>query len=170
MTLRFDYPDPVLPRKRLLLVFPLLAALVSACVSAPDAPQAPTETLAEAAQSKRQIAFLDLDSFDRAMEQALRAGQDVEVLVSAPMSPNAIAPRLGKWLNTVQEYGGTVEVTGQPQTRSLALAASLAGLAYEAWKGMRYRRLVKGVDAQIELSQDQIRRVSFKRKTEANRS
>lgn len=145
---------------------PLPAQNEAASGEALAAPAAPAAAASAAvAPAARQIGFVDLDSFDKAMEQALASGADVEVTFAAPMSPNAIAPRLGRWLNTVQEQGGEVAVKNESRTRSLSLITGLMDAVYAAWKEMRYRALVKDVKAEIEVGQSEIKRVSFRRKS-----
>jgi hypothetical protein len=114
---------------------------------------------------KQVVTFIDLDSFDRDMERALSSGaNEVQVRFSAPMSPNAISPRLGRWLNTVQETGGEVEVRNENRTRSLGLLAALAEAAYAAWRDSRTKALVKGMKVEIGVGANEIQTLVFKRK------
>lgn len=118
-----------------------------------------------ASAKKVEITFVDLDSFDKSVEKALASGApEVEVKLLAGMSPNQIAPRLGRWINTVQDNGGDVQVTGAPRTRSLGLLASLGELIYKAWNDARLQGLVKGVDAEMAMNGDKIRAVTFRRR------
>lgn len=162
-------PTPAAQRRPVLALC-LASLALAACApmpasqSAGEAADAPAAAASAAVVAKRQISFVDLDSFDKAMEQALASGAEVEVSFAAPMSPNAIAPRLGRWLNTVQEYGAEVSIKNESRTRSLSLLTSLADVIYGAWKEMRHRGLVKDVKAEIEIAQNEIKRVSFKRK------
>lgn len=151
-------------------------ALLSGCS---HLPQAPNTTAGQSGESpdarvhqtpkpmaeKRQVTFVDLDSFDKSMEQALASGaEEVEVVFLAPVSPNAIPPRLGRWLNTLQEQGGNVNVQNENRTRSLSLLATLADAVYSAWKDMRQKNLVKNVDADMQVTSSEIKKLSFKRR------
>jgi hypothetical protein len=152
-----------------------LTGLQVGCAVAPPAParsDAPTSVI-EAGQPtaavplapKQVVTFIDLDSFDRDMERALSSGaNEVQVRFSAPMSPNAISPRLGRWLNTVQETGGEVEVRNENRTRSLGLLAALAEAAYAAWRDSRTKALVKGMKVEIGVGANEIQTLVFKRK------
>jgi len=126
----------------------------------------PAAPAASAAQTARvEVPFVDLDSFDRAMEKALASGAPVEVTFVAPMSPNTIAPRLGHWLNTVQENGGDVVVKNDTKMRRLSLIAALVDAIYTGWRDLRYRNLARNMKAEVEVSQNEIRRISFLRKS-----
>lgn len=147
----------------------LLIGLLSACATAPSKPSEPAEAAAPPAVTqtapKQLITFVDLDSFDRAMERALSSGaSEIEVNFSAPMSPNAIAPRLGKWLNTVQEHGGQINVQNENRTRSLSLLATLADAVYTAWRDLKYKSLVKNIDVDMSVGSNEIKTLTFKRK------
>ncbi len=138
--------------------------------SAPSAPQSVLEpgqpTAAVPLAPTQVVTFIDLDSFDRDMERALSSGaSEVQIRFSAPMSPNAIAPRLGRWLNTVQETGGEVQVRNEGRTRSLGLLAALAQVAYEAWRDARTKGLVKGMSVEIGVGANEIQTLVFKRKS-----
>ncbi|MFN7696115.1 MAG: hypothetical protein ACK5O3_18920 [Burkholderiales bacterium] len=111
------------------------------------------------------VTFIDLDSFDRDLERAFATGaSEVQIRFSAPMSPNAIAPRLGRWLNTVQEAGGEVQVRNENRTRSLGLLAALAEAAFAAWRDARAKSLVKGMNVEIGVGASEIQSLVFRRK------
>jgi hypothetical protein len=117
------------------------------------------------ADGKVRVTFVDLDSFDKQVERALASGaEEIEIQLLAGMSPNQISPRLGRWINTVQDNGGEVSVTGGPRTRSFGLLASLGEAIYAAWKDLRLRSLVRGVDAEMALAEDKIQRVTLRRR------
>jgi hypothetical protein len=117
-----------------------------------------------ATPKKVELTFVDLDSFDKSVEKALASGApEVEIRLLAGMSPNQIAPRLGRWINTVQDNGGEVQVTGAPRTRSFGLLASLGEYIYKAWNDSRLKGLVKGVNAEMAMSGDKIQTVILRR-------
>lgn len=136
--------------------------------TAADSPSSVSTTQAPskaASNPKAQLTFVDLDSFDKQVEQALASGAtEIEIQLLSGMSPNQIAPRLGRWLNTVQDNGGEIQVTGGPRTRSLGLLASLGEFVYKAWSEQRLQSLVKGVNAEMSMSGDKIEKVTFRRK------
>ena len=148
----------------LLVAAALIAGLapgLSGCASTPPARTAEVPTPAAAPV----ITFVDLDGFDRSLEQALGSGAaEVAVVFVAPMSPNAIAPRLGRWLNTVQEAGGEVVFTNDPNTRSFSLISGLLEAVHSAWREMRIRSLVKDIKVEVLVSSNEIKRVVFRRK------
>lgn len=145
------------PRQAASAVPAVTGATPNPAVLAPGAPPASAK--------KVEITFVDLDSFDKSVEKALASGApEVEVKLLAGMSPNQIAPRLGRWINTVQDNGGDVQVTGAPRTRSLGLLASLGELIYKAWNDARLQGLVKGVDAEMAMNGDKIQAVTFRRR------
>lgn len=151
-----------------LMSLALLAAL-SACATAPVAdsrPVAPASANTAAAVSVRQVVtFVDLDVFDDQMKRAL-SGKSTEVAIEfpAPMSPNSISPRLGRWLNTLQEQGGQLQITGEGRTRSLSIIATLAQAIYAGWQEMRMRSLVAGMDAEMAIQGGSIQSLTLKRR------
>lgn len=164
-------PAPPSARSRLLILGVLVAGL-GACATAPtsDAPPEPTAAARSGAApptvSVRQVVtFVDLDVFDDQMRRAL-SGKSTEVAIEfpAPMSPNAIAPRLGRWLNTLQEQGGQLQITGEGRTRSLSIIATLAQAIYAGWQELRMRSLVAGMDAEMALQGGTIQSLTLKRR------
>ncbi|WP_374662720.1 hypothetical protein [Inhella sp.] len=151
-----------------LMSLALLAGL-SACATPPMADSrssTPASTDAPAAVSVRQVVtFVDLDVFDDQMKRAL-SGKSTEVAIEfpAPMSPNAISPRLGRWLNTLQEQGGQLQITGEGRTRSLSIIATLAQAIYAGWQEMRMRSLVAGMDAEMAIQGGSIQSLTLKRR------
>lgn len=162
---------PASQRSRLLLLVALVTG-VSGCATAPtpDARSEPTASARSAgaapAVSVRQVVtFVDLDVFDDQMKRAL-SGKATEVAIEfpAPMSPNAISPRLGRWLNTLQEQGGQLQITGEGRTRSLSIIATLAQAIYAGWQEMRMRSLVAGMDAEMAIQAGSIQALTLKRR------
>ena len=149
------------------------SALLIACAAqvpspAPEMPSAVGERPGVAVPAKVEVTFIDLPSFDQDVERALRSGaSEVEIRLAAPMSPNSIAPRLAKWLATVQESGGKVSVQSDVRIRSLGLITELLGRAVEAWRDARMRSLVSDVDAEIVLRAREIDSVRLRRKADA---
>ena len=169
--IRLDYPLPA-RRAALAGLAGLAAVLLTGCAAtAPmqqlDAPPGGGDASAAAGAGPIELTFVDLDSFDTQMEKALATGAPVEVGFMAPMSPNAIAPRLGRWINTVKDSGGEVVVKNDTKTRSLSLITGLLDAVYAAWRDMRYRSLVKDVKVEIHVAQNEIQHVSFVHKNDA---
>ncbi|CAK0738829.1 exported hypothetical protein [Gammaproteobacteria bacterium] len=75
------------------------------------------------------VSFTDLDAFDQELSNALKNSQGtVSIAFVAPATINQIPPRLTRWLNTVQDGGGTV--TMEPRTRSLLSVLFMLPAAY----------------------------------------
>lgn len=144
----------------------MAAAVIQALpgVVAP-APAAPIQGSPAFAIAKMDLTFVDLDIFDREMVSALSSGTaEIEVAIVTGMSLSQISPRLGRWLNTVQEAGGRVQIMGAQRTRSVALVTQLGQLAFSSWQESRLRGLLKGVDAELTIADQKIERVVFRRR------
>ncbi len=144
------------------------ALLLAACATAPaDAVPAAAATPGTPAPLTT-VPFIDLDSFDKAMDKALSGGaSQVQITMLTPMSPNAIPPRLGRWLNTVQQNGGKLSVDSDAPTRSLSIITALMGLAVDAWQDHHIKSLVRGMDAQVTLRANEIQSITLHKKDAA---
>lgn len=119
-------------RKHLALTSTLLACLLAllGCASQPDAGAPSTP--------QPRLSFVDLDAFDRDLAASLRAdlGQ-VEVQFFEKVSPNALPPRLQKWLQTAEGTGGRVQVDppeGELVARNPLALLSLFGTLFSSAK------------------------------------
>ena len=87
-----------------------------------------------------ELTFLDAPSFDQMLSASLsRGAQVVAVNLVAPVSPNALPERLGKWLYAVTSRDGLVRIERDPRApreRSFGTDAAirLAILAYDIVK------------------------------------
>lgn len=78
---------------------------MAGCESAPTAP-------AEAPVLKSELQFLDMQSFDRELSQALSAPlPKVDVIFYDQVTPSALPERLQNWLTSVEDGGGRIKVT-----------------------------------------------------------
>ncbi|QDL52758.1 hypothetical protein [Rhodoferax aquaticus] len=86
----------------------LLAASLTACETQPVAPSA-------AVAAKPEVAFVDLQGFDRDLSGALAAKlPKVDVAFYDRIAPSALPERLHHWMASVEAGGGTVKVTPPP--------------------------------------------------------
>lgn len=105
-------------------------SILAGCVTNPPAPTA------SAPQPK--LSFVDLDAFDRDLAASLRADQgQVEIEFFEKVSPNALPPRLQKWLQTAEGTGGRVQVEppqGELVARNPLALLSLFGTLFSTAK------------------------------------
>ncbi len=85
-----------------------------------------------------QLNFVDLDAFDRDLAASLRAdlGQ-VDIQFFEKVSPNALPPRLQKWLQTAEGTGGRVQVDppeGELVARNPLALLSMFGTLFSSAK------------------------------------
>lgn len=74
--------------------------------------------------AKSDIQFIDIDGFDADMKSSMSAGlSDIKVTPLATVHVNNVPPRLGRWLNAINESGGTIDV--EPKSKS---AISILGM------------------------------------------
>lgn len=165
------HPTPAHSSRSVILLAATLLALAgcaappSAGESVPMAEAAGTGAAVPPATGKVRINFIDIDSFDKSLEAALAGGAtEIEIALVAPMSPNAISPRLGRWINTVQEGGGEVKVDSDARTRSASLLISLLDAAVGAWRDLRTKALVKDVDAEMVVRANLLESVKLTRR------
>jgi hypothetical protein len=84
------------------------------------------------------IAFLDSDTFDNDVARTLAVKPDsVVVKPAAPMTVNAVPPRLNAWMAAVQGRGGAVQMVGRDpaapqQQQFLSILVPIAGAALAA--------------------------------------
>jgi hypothetical protein len=150
-------------------VFAACALLLAACATAPvDVAPAAAAATPGAPRPMATVPFIDLDSFDKAMDKALSGGAtQVQITMLTPMSPNAIPPRLGRWLNTVQQNGGQLSVDSDVPTRSLSVITALLALGVDAWQDHHIKSLVRGMDAQVTLRANEIQSITLHKKDAA---
>ena len=93
------------------------------CQSSPSAPP------------KDALTFVDSQSFDESMAASLRSNKSpVTIDFYSPVTPNAIPPRIDKWMAMAQKSGGTISVTqpeGEPTPKNPML---LLGLFTGLWE------------------------------------
>jgi hypothetical protein len=119
-------------RKHLGLKSLLLAGLLGllGCANPPqgNAPASP----------QPRLSFVDIDAFDRDLAASLRADLGtVEVQFFEKVSPNALPPRLQKWLQTAEGTGGRVQVDppeGELVARNPLALLSLFGTLFSSAK------------------------------------
>lgn len=115
----------------------LYTALLIVCLSVLTGcvtnPPAHTEAMPQA-----KLSFVDLDAFDRDLAASLRADQSqVEIQFFEKVSPNALPPRLQKWLQTAEGTGGRVQVEppqGELVARNPLALLSLFGTLFSTAK------------------------------------
>ena len=109
------------------ICLPLLLALAG-CATAPTSPTTSVP------QDK--LSFVDIDVFDRDMAQSLKAElPSVEVSFYEKVSPNAMPPRLQKWVQTAEGTGGRVQVDppeGELVARNPLALLSLFGTLFSS--------------------------------------
>jgi len=70
------------------------------------------------------IEFMDMDSFDTSLSNAMSANlSTITVNMMISTTVNEMPKRLSKWLSAVQERGGKVEV--EPKTKSVASVVAI---------------------------------------------
>jgi hypothetical protein len=87
------------------------------------------------AQPKDNLTFVDSQSFDESMTASLTSNKTpVTVDFYSPITPNAIPPRIDKWMAMAQKSGGKISVTqpeGEPTPKNPML---LLGLFTGLWE------------------------------------
>jgi len=85
--------------------------------------------------AKDELTFVDSQSFDESMAASLRSNKSpVTIDFYSPVAPNAIPPRIDKWMAMAQKSGGKISVTqpeGEPTPKSPML---LLGLFTGLWE------------------------------------
>jgi hypothetical protein len=86
------------------------------------------------AQPKDNLTFVDSQSFDESMTASLASNKTtVTIDFYSPITPNAIPPRMDKWMAMAQKSGGKISVTqpeGEPTPKNPML---LLGLFTGLW-------------------------------------
>ena len=101
---------PLVLRCCLAAVFVGVAAGLAGCETSPGASAAVAPTAAPVLKSELQ--FLDIQSFDRELSDALAAPlPKVDVVFYDRVTPSALPERLQNWLTSVEAGGGKVKVT-----------------------------------------------------------
>ncbi len=104
--------------------------LLAACVAlflGPAAmaaePEAAAPAAAESAVTAEELTFFDSLAFDKDLSSTLgKQPSGAMVVPSGPFSPNALPPRLEKWLSVVLKSGGSVKlkkVSSEPPARGI---------------------------------------------------
>jgi|GEM_PF-1287948 len=131
-----------------------------------------TETVTSSQSAMTTLSFTDLDTFDQDLSNALKNNSEtVSIAFVAPATINQIPPRLAKWLNIVQEGGGTV--TMEPRTRSFLSLLFMLPAAYSYLKESALYSSVKNYNAVLsyKIENGQIQKFWFtKKKTETSES
>jgi len=87
------------------------------------------------AQPKDNLTFVDSQSFDESMAASLTSNKTpVTIDFYSPITPNAIPPRIDKWMAMAQKSGGKISVTqpeGEPTPKNPML---LLGLFTGLWE------------------------------------
>jgi hypothetical protein len=135
------------------------ALALGACASDGNAPSA-----ANRPAPQEQVAFVDLQGFDRQLGVSLSAPlPKVEVGVVDVIKPSAIPERLQRWMAAVEEGGGQVKMIDPPpqvQARSVFAVVSAATTIWSASKMVKQMsqeaqfKAAREYDAQIQLKLD----------------
>ena len=92
------------------------------------------------AQAAPGVAFIDIPKFDRDLYNALsHKGDPVNVTFYEQVSPNKMPERLQKWVSTVEETGGKVDIEpppNEPVPKSPLLLIGLIGSLWSAIKAL----------------------------------
>ncbi len=81
------------------------------------------------------LTFFDSAVFDARLSSALRSNKDEVVIhILEPFSVNEIPERFDKWIFSVKDYGGKVELKPEIRTRFFGAILSLAIEAYNLAK------------------------------------
>lgn len=116
---------------------PLLGSVLLSCVlallgCASNPPQSASAT------PQPRLNFVDIDAFDRDLAASLRADLGtVDIQFFEKVSPNALPPRLQKWLQTAEGTGGRVQVDppeGELVARNPLALLSLFGTLFTSAK------------------------------------
>lgn len=150
---------------KLLIVLILTLLGVTGCADVPHrAPRGGSDNLKPALPSGAEVRFIDLPKFDNNLAQALASDQpSVEVLFYLRTTPNDLPQRLQRWLTSVEQNGGHLNI--KPPEGELApknpvvLVGLLGGLwsSLQALSEIRDRQRLDataGHDAALHLSRN----------------
>ncbi len=116
---------------------PLLGCVLLSCVLALLG-CASNPTQGASATPQPRLNFVDIDAFDRDLAASLRADLGtVDIQFFEKVSPNALPPRLQKWLQTAEGTGGRVQVDppeGELVARNPLALLSLFGTLFSTAK------------------------------------
>jgi hypothetical protein len=135
------------------------ALVAGACASDGNTPAA-----ANRPAPQEQVAFVDLQGFDRQLSASLAAPlPKVEVGVVDVIKPSAIPERLQRWMAAVEDGGGKVQIVEPPpqvQARSAFAVVSAVTTLWSASKMVKQMaqeaqfKAARDYDAQIQLKLD----------------
>lgn len=75
------------------------------------------------------LVFSDMDAFDKSLSNQMSAGSNsIDVTSTTLFKMDKIPERLSKWLDTVVNYQGTLDVQPRPDKQPLALEWVMAAL------------------------------------------
>jgi len=133
-----------------------MALLVTACQTLPAE--------SGATRAKPELAFVDLQSFDRDLSGALAAQlPQVSVVFYDKVAPSALPERLQQWMASVEAGGGTVKVVPPPGSVTPKDPFLLISAISAVWNATRLAsaasasnllRPAQGYDASIVLKAD----------------
>ena len=113
----------MLIKKTKVLLLASLVLFLMGCQSTPSSP------------AKDKLTFVDSQSFDESMAASLTSNKTpVTIDFYSPITPNAIPPRIDKWMAMAQKSGGKISVTqpeGEPTPKNPML---LLGLFTGLWE------------------------------------
>ncbi len=116
----------------------LMAAILTACASAPPA---------AIVAAKPSLEFIDLASFDQSLNASLGATLPVvDVAVLNAVTATSIPPRIQTWLEAVESGGGTVTVTPPKSTVSAKNPLLLLSLISGIWNTTRAAKAISSHD------------------------
>ncbi len=114
------------------------------------------------------IIFFDSEIFDAKLSLALRSNKDeVVIRMLEPFSVNQIPERFDKWIFSVKNYGGEVELKPEIRTRFFGVIIGLAIEAYNLAKEVLIYRTASNYNLVVYYTQGKgtIPRAVFVKKT-----
>lgn len=134
-----------------------LAGGLAGCDTVPNTPSA-------APVLKSELQFLDIQSFDRELSEALAAPlPKVDVLFYDHITPSALPERLQNWLTSVEAGGGKVKVTTPKEAVTAKDPFLLMSLVSSLWSATKMTKaavlnsqfkVARAYDAEIILKVD----------------
>jgi len=98
----------------------------------------PSVSLLEGAKPSSNLGFIDIEKFDRDLAASFEESLDfVDVIFYDKTSPNAIPPRMQKWISATEKTGGKITIQPPPNDLVPRNPVALFGLFGSLFSGAK---------------------------------